>query len=770
MKTFFITILFAVLTGAATFAQTISGAIVAENNSPVAFANVVLMASDSSFVDGTITDVDGKFTINNKSDAAAFISISCLGYEGKMQSANSDCSFIVLKAADLMLDEITVSAGLPKTRIKDGATVTDVQNTLLAKVGSTERMLDKIPGVIKTKDGFEVFGKGKSEIYINGVKVRDNNELESIAPENIKNVEVITNPGAQYDAEVKSVIRITTLKPVGEGFGFNFKSEYFQSQNADLIEVLNMNYRKNKLDVFANLRYSLYNSFEEQWGEITNNSNYHWKNTNDVDYNSKYDYIPLTGGFNYQVDEKNSFGAKYTATLSTTDHNNFVNNLSVFKDDEFYDNVSVSGESERDGGKHLLNTYYNGVVSGFSVSFNADFMRQNTEKSDVNFDLSNSYENREIKSKNSITNRFFAQKLVLGHNLFGGDFSFGTETSFTDRKDDYLSFAEEYVPTAKSQDKQQNIAGFLEYGYLIAEKVQLKAGLRYEHINFEYFNEGVKDENASRKYDELFPSASIATQLGVVQTMLSYSEKIRRPTYFELRNSVSYTSRYHREYGDPKLKPAIIRDLSLMTSAGFMQLGVSYTNTSNYIALWQTVEPQNPEVEKVVPINIKNLPTLGIQFAAAPEFGFYSPNFEVMFQKQWLDGVSEGVTKSFSKPFCKVTFENSFSFDNGWYFEVDCYYNGKGNYEYVYLSRDYFNFEAYIEKSFLNDALSVEIGVVDIFYKTRNDIRLSTETGFLDIHKKSDSREFTLTVKYRFNHAKSKYKGAGAGNEERARM
>ena len=146
--------------------------------------------------------------------------------------------------------------------------------------------------------------------------------------------------------------------------------------------------------------------------------------------------------------------------------------------------------------------------------------------------------------------------------------------------------------------------------------------------------------------------------------MLSYSEKIRRPTYFELRNSVNYASRYHREYGDPKLKPVTLRDVSLMTSAGFLQLGVSYTNTSNYIALWQTVEPQSPEVEKVIPINIKHLPTLGIQFAAAPEIGVWEPNFEVMVQKQWLDGVSEGVTKSFSKPFFKVTFENAFSFDH----------------------------------------------------------------------------------------------------------
>lgn len=770
MKNFILTILFLTLLSVKTFAQMITGGVYNENSSPVIFANVVLSAADSSFVSGTITDENGKFSIA-KNPKAAFLTVSCLGYETKILSFGDNLEKIILKVSDTELEEITVSAGLPKTRIKDGAMVTDVQNTLLTKVGSTERMLGKIPGVIRTNDGFEVFGKGKPEIYINGVKMRDNNELESISPENIKHVEVITNPGAQYDAEVRAVIRITTLKPVGEGFGFNLKSEYYQSQNTDLSEVLNLNYRKNKLDVFANLRYSLYNGFEENWGGIINNSDHSWKNYNNVDYNYKYDYIPLLGGFNYQVDDKNSFGAKYTATLNSVNKSDFVNKLSVFKDNAFYDEVSVSGESERKNNvKNLLNTYYNGQVGGFSVNFNADFMKQTSDKFDKNFDLSGNYEDREIKSKNSITNRFLAQKLVLGHDVFGGDFSFGTETSFTDRKDDYLSFAEEYVPTAKSQDKQQNVAGFFEYGYLVAEKVQLKAGLRYEHINFEYFSDGIKDEDASRKYDEFFPSASVATQLGGLQMMLSYSEKIRRPTYFELRNSVNYVSRYHREYGDAKLKPAIIRDLSLMTSAGFLQLGVSYTNTSNYIALWQTVEPQSPEVEKVIPINIKHLPTLGIQFAAAPEIGVWEPNFEVMVQKQWLDGISEGVEKSFSKPFFKVTFENAFSFDNGWYFEADCYYNGKGNYEYVYLSRDYFNFEFYVEKSFLKDALSVEIGVADIFYKKRNDISLSTETGYLDIHKKSDSREFSLTVKYKFNSAKSKYKGTGAGNDEKERL
>ena len=193
MRIFIVTIL--ILFSVTSFAQTITGGIFAESGSPVSFANIVLMSADSVFLSGTITDEDGKFSID-KSQNAKFLSVSCLGYETKVLSVNDAFEKIVLKNSDLELQEITVSAGLPKTRIKNGAMVTDVQNTLLTKVGSTERMLGKIPGIVKTKDGFEVFGKGTPEIYINGVKVRDNNELENIAPENIKNVEVITNPGA----------------------------------------------------------------------------------------------------------------------------------------------------------------------------------------------------------------------------------------------------------------------------------------------------------------------------------------------------------------------------------------------------------------------------------------------------------------------------------------------------------------------------------------------------------------------------------------------
>lgn len=73
--------------------------------------------------------------------------------------------------------------------------------------------------------------------------------------EDIKSVEVVTNPGARYDATVTAVIRIQTIRRAGDGFGFDLRSSYYQSQNVDLIEQLNVNYRHNGLDIFGIFRY-----------------------------------------------------------------------------------------------------------------------------------------------------------------------------------------------------------------------------------------------------------------------------------------------------------------------------------------------------------------------------------------------------------------------------------------------------------------------------------------------------------------------------------
>ena len=87
--------------------------------------------------------------------------------------------------------------------LRNGKLITNVQNSLLSKIGTASDVLNHIPGV-QGKDGaYSVFGKGTPSIYLNGRLVRDLSELERLGSENIARVEVLNNPGVQYDASVK---------------------------------------------------------------------------------------------------------------------------------------------------------------------------------------------------------------------------------------------------------------------------------------------------------------------------------------------------------------------------------------------------------------------------------------------------------------------------------------------------------------------------------------------------------------------------------------
>ena len=89
-----------------------------------------------------------------------------------------------------------VKADMPVTRMRGDALVTNIQNSVLSKAGSASDVLGKVPGVIKERNSYEVLGKGTPLIYINGRQVRDDSELDQLNSEDIKSVEVVTNPGA----------------------------------------------------------------------------------------------------------------------------------------------------------------------------------------------------------------------------------------------------------------------------------------------------------------------------------------------------------------------------------------------------------------------------------------------------------------------------------------------------------------------------------------------------------------------------------------------
>ena len=95
-------------------------------------------------------------------------------------------------------------------------------------------------------------------------------------------------------------------------------------------------------------------------------------------------------------------------------------------------------------------------------------------------------------------------------------------------------------------------------------KVELNAGLRYEHVSSNYYNTGGdywSEENKdyfvpdqSRKYDHFFPNVSLTFPIGNVKMNMVYKVTVSRPSYSQLSSNVQYNSRYYYQGGNPLLK------------------------------------------------------------------------------------------------------------------------------------------------------------------------------------------------------------------------
>lgn len=147
-------------------AQTYTGKVTDEKNQPLPYANVVLLSlPDSAFVTGTVSDESGAFTLrSDKPDL--LLRVSSIGYTtlyNKVEKA--DMGILQLMPDALLLGEVVVKGNLPVTRMHGDALVTNVQNSVLSKAGSASDVLSKMPGITKTDDAFEVFGKGSPYLY-----------------------------------------------------------------------------------------------------------------------------------------------------------------------------------------------------------------------------------------------------------------------------------------------------------------------------------------------------------------------------------------------------------------------------------------------------------------------------------------------------------------------------------------------------------------------------------------------------------------------------
>lgn len=668
------------------------------------------------------------------------------------------------------LGEVVVKAHLPQYKKTHEGLLTNVAGTVLSKMGTAEDVLKHVPSIVKKKDGYEVVGKGTPIIYINGRKMQDFSELDNIKSSDIKSVEVIQNPGATYDASVNAVIKIKTIKKKGEGFGFDTRSVYWYNKHENTIQQVNMNYRHNGLNLFATYKFSDATWMQKATYEQTVHVDTLWQQHNNNEVTGRIESHRLISGFSYDFNANHSIGARYTLTSPGYSRSKDFFDSQVTADDKFYDYIKTDGLSVyKDNPSHQLNAYYNGIWGKTTIDLNTDLYFSTNRAYAYSDEQSQEHDSRNINSKNRVSNKMVATKLVITSPLLGGNLSYGAEYIHTRRNDDYEVNRTDLLANSYSKLEEQTASPFIQYAHLTPIG-NITAGLRYEYVRFKYYDAGIYQPEQSRSFRNLFPTISYGAKIGKVMAQLSYSVKTSRPSYSQLSNNVSYMNRFTRQTGNPYLDNETNHRVELLGVWKFIQFMVNYKDSRNAIIYWAEQIPEDEAITMISRKNVKSLKSMTAYISAAPKIGIWAPQINLGMQKPWFTLHTDVASYRLNRPIFMGNFNNAFSLSCGITLNVDYRYQSKGNTMNVYLAKEQHVLDVSISKSFLKDALTLEIKGNDLLYKCWDaDLLYNQKMELLQVSKRG-TRDLQLTLRYKFNTTRSKYKGTGAGNAELNRL
>lgn len=756
-------------------AQTVTGKLIDENSKPLSYANVVLLSlPDSVFVSGTISGEDGSFTLEATSENQ-IVQISFLGYKTVYKPINpANIGIVQLVSDTQVLGNVVVKANLPVTRIKGDAMVTGVAGTALEKAGTAEQMLDKIPNVTSKNGEINVFGRGTPEIYVNGRKLLDNSELDRLSAENIKSVEVVNNPGARYGANVTSVIRIITKKAEGEGFGFDNRAMFQYNREWSALEQLNFNYRKNGWDLSGMLYGSrMYGWISKKLVQDTYLQE-HWQQKSSTfnDWTSRNFNAQLT--VNYTFNENSAFGIRYDYHKTPYYKSLMETNTNVFSDGVLSENTCSPNIIDKGSEYHQVNAYYNGKIKNWSIGLNLDGYWDKSDKAsylDEKTELADgSDNNRYVSIFNDIENTLYAAKLILSRPVWGGELSFGGEYTYTNRRNINLN-PEGVVSDDNSRIRENMGAAFVEYSRKFGS-VQALAGLRYEYNVSDYFEKNIRVDEQSKNFSNLFPTISIATPINHLNLQLAYRTDIARPSYWDLRSSMLLINKYTYETGNPLLNPKFTHNLTLGATYRWLQLSVGYNRVENDILnVTSLYDENNPTIMLMSLANAEAYDKIFASVTLSPTIGIWKPQWKFQLNKQWFDIQTPQGNLSLSNPMGTIIWNNNLSLPWGFMLDADFMYKSKGDRTNGRFLKPSWRMDLSLQKSLLNDKLNIRLDVTNLFNLHKRDFMMYV-SNMQTMHLTEEPNNCTvrLTVRYKFNTTKSKYKGTGAGDSQKSRM
>ena len=758
------------------------GRVIDEKGEPMPFVNVVLLSlPDSAFVQGAMTDEQGVFKIVTDVNNGLF-KVTSIGYKTIFMKAGQDLT-IQMQEDTQLLQEVVVKGQLPKTHVKGDAMRTTVAGTILEKAGTVSDALKRIPSLEADRNGaVKVLGRGDAEVYINGRRVQDLSELSRLRSEQIQYVDVVQNPGARYAASTKAVVRITLKKAQGEGISFRDNAGYLYQYGNAFTNNLDVNYRTGGLDITA----SLWAGDDRHYKGLQNNDLLYYVGPDRIDgYTTQETTHDWKGWspqlqFNYMLNENHSFGAFYKYDRRPSGE------LKSFFCTDSYENGQFTERSESNiwqdesFHKHIFNAYYNGKVGMLGIDLNIDGLFDDTKTPGSTYETTTAAGGNPVKrnmESNTVSgNNFWASKLIFSYPVLMGNLSVGGEYSYNHRTDSYDFTSTESIPvkTTDTEINEKSSAAFVEYGRSFG-KVFVQAGLRYEHLKNDYFEFGKCQDELCRDYGDWFPTAVISAPIGKAQLSLSYRRDIQRPAYGNLTSSTIYLNRYAFQSGNPYLLPTYTHSIVLNAGYKWANLTLNYGRIKDAVTMSTEPYPgsDDPLVSLVRPINSQeDYNQMTVSLSARPTISKWHPMWYAycIFQN-YKSPTADGSILTLNRPYLTLLWQNDIELPKGWRLNASIQWATKGDYNNNRITSNRFYTGIGIQRDFNLKSLgtlTADLRCEDIFNTNKTDAIIY---GIRELSVNNPARRsFSLDLTWKFNEARSKYRGSGAGEKQKARM
>ena len=739
-------------------------AISSEDKAPIPLANIVLLAQDSSFIAGGVTDELGRYSITTEQGKVPqWIRATCIGYEDLLRPISRyprEGAEIILEVQTNQLQDVTVRAKRKAFTLKDGAFVANVAAVpSLRNSGSIDNLLNRIPFVQGSDGSFSVLGTGgEATLYLDGQRVQDASILQHLRSQDIASVEVINTPGAQYKASTNSVIKIYTIKKQN-------MTSLSASQNALL---------QNRLSTYTSVNVA------------HSNARAYWS------FNAGYSHTAMASGNSDYYSMPNGSG-DLLETFSSSDMSNrsdfFMGglglNISSAKETNigFVSNLKVGaakfdvaseGLIHKESGIVRLNTpytsqidsrpykstsslYYNGKIGATSVNVTDEILLGSGSNTSI-YDEAGTSAHAQTKG----AQRYGMNSLMLSFQtpVKGVKLGYGAELALSFNKNE-LQQTEQGIVTDVISSTVKN--GQTLLGTFVDVRAQWLglswyAGLRYEYEASSYTQNGTRVTRQKPSPHFLSPSFSLSYSGEDLQATLSYRKSLHRPAYSSLNNFTLLENQYVYQQGSPFLLNETNDALQLLGTYKTLSFSASY----NYIRNTATTALARHETKADVllkrRINIPSYSTLSLGLNWSDSFGPYSPSIEVEFQKQLLK--YSGLT--FDRPMLELSTSHYVELGKGWSMSADASYS----------SRRYHLFSEYSAQWSYSLMLSKEIGNFTF--------DLSLQNLFLDNKKyrtrrmagifaqEIEAQDFSgasLNVSYRIHSLKAAYRNKNTSSE-----